>query len=329
MLQPRRVIVRAPNWLGDHVMAGSFYQGLREAFPLSEITALLPKGLVGLFPELPFDKEWGFIKADLKDEKRRSLLIDKMKAAEFDLSLSLPSSWSSALLFWRAQIPQRLGFAQWGNSVFYHKSLPWIGARSGRHKSDLYSDLLRLVGIEPKKSLSVQKGSLYEREEFWVLAPGAALPLREWPFFPELLFKLKEIKPHQKIFVIGSELEQVWKTRLKRWNLPQVEDKIGKTTLSDLVQLCSQAKLVIANDSGVAHVSATLSKAPTLVLFGPGNPQYIQPLGPTVFSLTPPSDITCSPCDKAYCRAPLGYAQCLKEISVNTVLDTMKLNGFL
>jgi len=108
-----------------------------------------------------------------------------------------------------------------------------------------------------------------------------------------------------------------------------VEDKIGTTSLQDLVQICSKAKRGLANDSGVAHVSASLAQAPTLVIFGPGDPRYVFPQGPRVMTLTPPSEIHCSPCEKSYCRAPLGYARCLKEISVNTVLDTMRRNSFL
>lgn len=329
MLQPRRVIVRTPNWLGDHVMAWSFYRGLRRAFPNAEITALLPQSLLGLFIDSPFDQEWSFKKTELKDSQGHSGLVDRIKDACFDLAVSLPSSWSSALLFWKARVPQRIGFSEMGNSVFYQKSLAWRGVHSGKHKSDLYSQILSLISqpaIEPE---SFRKEDKPPREDFWILAPGAALPLREWPFFPELLFKLKEMSPHQKILVIGSDLEAAWKTRLKRWNLPFVEDWIGKTSLPDLVKLCSRAKLVIANDSGVAHVSATISKAPTLVLFGPGDPHYIRPLGPSVISLTPPSEIHCSPCEKAYCKAPMGYARCLKEISVHSVINTMKQNAFL
>lgn len=329
MLQPRRVIVRTPNWLGDHVMALRFYQGLRSAFPRSEITAFLPQSLVGLFPDSPFDREWGFIKQDLKETQKRSFWLSQIKEAQFDLSVSLPSSWSSALLFWRARIPQRLGFAHSGNSILYQRSLPWRGVQSGTHKSVLYTDLLRLLNQPVSESAYQQKEDQSQKEDFWVLAPGAALPLREWPFFPELLFKLKEMKPHQKILVIGSGPEVAWKTRLKRWNLPLVEDKVGETSLPDLVRLCSRARLVIANDSGVAHVSATLSSAPTLVIFGPGNPRYIQPQGPSVLPLKPPSEIYCSPCEKAYCRAPMGHARCLKEISVNAVLNTLKQNAFL
>ena len=66
---------------------------------------------------------------------------------------------------------------------------------------------------------------------------------------------------------------------LKNVSDPGVEDWIERTTLPELVSLCRRASLVIANDSGVAHLAATLAGASTLVLFGPGDPDYIRPLG--------------------------------------------------
>lgn len=315
-------------------MALSLYRGLRELLPHTEITALLPKGLVGLFSDSLFNEEWGFTRNELKRSDTRSLWINKIKEAKFDLSISLPASWSSALFFKKTQVPFRIGFSQKGSQLLYHRSLSWKGIKGRKHKSDLYFDLLNLIGSSAvskntKIKNEMARQSIEPKDDYWVLAPGAALPLREWPYFPELLFKIKEIKPDLRICVVGTDLESAWKTRLKRWALPLVEDKIGTTSLQDLVQICSKAKLVLANDSGVAHVSASIAQAPTLVIFGPGDPCYISPQGPRVMNLTPPSEIHCSPCEKSYCRAPLGYARCLKEISVNTVLDTMRRNLFL
>lgn len=315
-------------------MALSFYRGLRQLLPQTEITALLPKGLVGLFSEPLFNEEWGFTRSEFKASDTRSIWINKIKEAQFDWAISLPASWSSGFFLKKTQVPFRVGFSQKGSQFLYHRSLSWKGIKGKKHKSDLYFDLLNLIGSSAvpknrKTKNELARENIEPKDNYWVLAPGAALPLREWPFFPELLFKIKEIKPDLRIWVVGTSLESAWKTRLKRWDLPLVEDKIGTTSLQDLVQICSKAQLVLANDSGVAHVSASLAQAPTLVIFGPGDPRYISPHGPRVMTLTPPSEIHCSPCEKSYCRSPLGYARCLKEISVNTVLDTMRRNLFL
>jgi ADP-heptose:LPS heptosyltransferase len=109
-----------------------------------------------------------------------------------------------------------------------------------------------------------------------------------------------------------------------RWKLEGVEDRIGKTSLVELKDLCAHAELVIANDSGVAHLSSTLAGARTLVVFGPGNPTYIAPQGPKMVPVLANPKVVCSPCEKAYCRAPFGYQKCLKDISVETVLKQIE-----
>ena len=74
----------------------------------------------------------------------------------------------------------------------------------------------------------------------------------------------------------------------------------------------------------MAHLSATLAGARTLVLFGPGNPKYIAPQGSKVIPVVADRQPACSPCEKPYCRAPFGYQKCLKDISVETVLKRIE-----
>lgn len=305
-------------------MALSFYQGLRQLFPESRIVCFRPVSLKGVLPSGLVDEEWEFQKEEIRKGSLRKRWILKLKEENFDLSVSLTASWSSALLFYQAGIKRRVGFSQSGSGLLLSTSLPWLGVKANKHKSLLYQDLLPLSDSRASL-LDFPKASLVRKrpENFVVLAPGAALPLREWPYFPELLFELKKRYPEMEIKVVGTQTESAWQSRLKRWNLPKVTDFIGKTSVSELIDLCSKARLVIANDSGVAHLSATLSKVPTVVIFGPGNPSYIAPQGPQVLQVKP-SELACSPCEKPYCKAPYGYQQCLREIKIHDVLPVIE-----
>lgn len=322
MEQPQRILVRAPNWLGDHVMALSCYGEIRRLFPKSHLVCWYPSGLKGILPPGIFDEEWGFEKSDLKNPQKKTEWIEKISNSRFDLSINLTAGWSGALLFFRARIPWRVGFSESGSGLLSTSSKPFRGVKGGLHKSQLYLDLLSLLGRTPGELLheADQSFEIEKKETFWILAPGAALPLREWPYFPELIFEIKKKYPEKVLKIVGTSLESVWKSRITRWNLPAVEDWIGRTTLSELNQLCSRAELVIANDSGVAHLAATLGRSRTLVLFGPGNPTYIAPQGPGVVGVQSETPVPCIPCEKPYCRAPYGYQQCLKDISVEAVL---------
>lgn len=321
MQQPQHIILRAPNWLGDHIMALDTYRGIRKRFPDSHLCLFVPENLKGLISKRIVDEEWGFKKEQLRSPE----LLIQLRKRQFDLSISLTASWSSALLFYRAQIPNQVGFSESGSGILLTSSMAWKGVKSGLHKSELYLQILSLVGhasILNEKEKKEEQVRI-EKKDFWVIAPGASIPLREWPYFPELIFEIKKRYPHQNIKVVGTHSELVWKSRLARWKLEGVEDHIGKTSLPELEQICKEAQMVIANDSGVAHLSGTHCKTPTLVIFGPGNPHYIAPRGPYVFSVRA-TGIKCSPCEKPYCKGGFGYQTCLKEISIGSVVDNIE-----
>lgn len=318
-----RVLVRSPNWIGDQVMARPFYEGLRAAYPSAELTLLCAENVSGLdYPEC-FDA-----KLVLKSEDRRSPLAlarfaRRLRGEGFDLGISLPASVSSAFLLFAAGIPQRVGFAEDGAALFLNAARAWPGRLAGVHKARLYLDLLewmtarRIADFPPPAPVPPS-----ETERLIVLAPGASIPLRVWPYFRELLPALREKFPQFRLALVGGKTEREWHETLRAMPQHGVEDWVEKTDLAALTALCARARLVIANDSGVAHLAATLARAPTLVLYGPGDPNYIRPLGPRVQGLRV-ADLPCSPCERPRCRAPFGYQQCLRALPLEWVLGAV------
>ncbi len=303
-------------------MALPFYRGLRRAYSRSHITLLAAQSVAGLdYPGL-FDAIRVMKEADRRFPRGvlgfgRELLHDR-----FDLGISLPASISSALLLFAARIPNRVGFAEGGADLFLTDALRWVGRESRRHKSDLYLELLGHLTLNfsvPPEAEPLSK----PREKLLIVAPGASLPLREWPYFNALLPALRVRYPDHRLIVAGGPGDGKWNSFLSRLGDPSIENLIGKTTLSELRGICETAQAVIANDSGIAHVAATLSGAPTLVLFGPGDPGYVRPRGRCITVSRVPG-LPCSPCEKPYCRAPFGYQECLRALSLETVLRELQ-----
>jgi len=322
MFSPSNIIVRSPNWIGDHVMALPFYGQLRASYPNARLTLLCTDNVAELsFSEI-FDGQ-----IILPNSKRRTLpqlssFSKELKPKQFDLALSLPSSTSSALLLFLAGIPNRVGFSEHRSSLFLTLSRKWPGAEARKHKSELYLELLELLTSE-KPGLTCERAASFpgKKENLIVVAPGAANPLRVWPYFQELLEQLRIMCPEFRVCVVGSEsTESKWHAFLRRMDDGGIEDCIGKTTLTELISLCRRASLVIANDSGVSHLAARLANASTLVLFGPGAPSYVKPFGQEVI-VARLSTLACSPCEKSDCRAPYGYQRCLRDLSLEQVLS--------
>ncbi|MCD5397370.1 glycosyltransferase family 9 protein, partial [candidate division NPL-UPA2 bacterium] len=108
-----RIVVRAPNWIGDAVLSTPALHLLRERFPDAHIAVLAKEWVAPVFEANPDIQEIYVMK---KVEGYRSL-AGKLKAAQFDRGMLFPNSFSSALLFRLAGIPQRIGYAADGRSL--------------------------------------------------------------------------------------------------------------------------------------------------------------------------------------------------------------------
>jgi heptosyltransferase-2 len=153
------------------------------------------------------------------------------------------------------------------------------------------------------------------REKIIVIAPEASISLREWPYFKELIKELRKKYPEYQIKIVGNKNNALWD-----FNDVGVENLVGKTTLNDVKEICRKSSLVIGNDSGLVHIAATLADAPTIVLFGPGNPHYIKPLGSCV-EVVRVTNLLCSPCESRVCKKTYGYKVCLNNLSVEEVIN--------
>jgi heptosyltransferase II len=123
LLQPRRILVRGVNWLGDAVMTTPALQRLRERFPEAHITLLTQDKLAPLWRQHPSLDNI----LSLPPGESPWSVARRLRAEAFDLALVLPNSPRSALETWLAGIPQRTGYARpWRNWFLTHP----VAARS-------------------------------------------------------------------------------------------------------------------------------------------------------------------------------------------------------
>lgn len=302
--------------MGDHVLAVPFYRELRRLYPSASVTLLIADACAGLPIPVSFDET---ISLSPLERKRPKKIAHRLSGKIFDLAITLPASLSSAASLWLAGIPVRVGFAGGASQVFLTASLAWRGRESRLHKSDLYLELLEWFSGRSCERDTFTASAPTKREPRIVLAPGASISLREWPYFPELIQSLRREFPGFRLTVVGASTDRKWGSLLGRAGA--IENRIGETSLSELTELMRASSLVIANDSGAAHVSATLAHTPTVVLFGPGDPKYVAPRGPV--ETVHVEGLSCRPCESARCRGPYGYQRCLKDLPVEAVLQAV------
>lgn len=110
----------------------------------------------------------------------------------------------------------------------------------------------------------------------------------------------------------------------------KVYNACGKFSLNESADLVRKAKLVIAHDTGLMHIAAACRR-PVISLWGNTVPAFgmypYYPVG-TIggYDVMEAKGLRCRPCSKiGHDRCPRGHFRCMNEISVDRVIQAVKL----
>jgi heptosyltransferase-2 len=312
------ILVVAPNWIGDALMAQPLLARLHEKLPGTRIDVLAPPWVAPVARRMPEVAE--VIEAPLRHGPlqlhSRWRLGRSLRQRGYDQAIVLPNTWKSALVPFFADIPLRSGYV--GESRYGLLNLLYKNTSAAM--SLHYARLAEPPGTEPKAPLPAPRLAVSTEEisrtaekfnlakPYVVLCPGAEYgPAKRWPYFAELARRMSV-----PAVVLGSASDQEAARGIDGTNL------VGKTTLDEAVALIAGAHRVVSNDSGLMHVAAALGR-PQVALYGSSSPEHTPPANGAARVLW--LHIECSPCFQREC--PLGHFRCMKEISVDRVLAEM------
>jgi heptosyltransferase II len=315
-----RILVVAPNWIGDALMAQPLFARLRENAPGLQLDVLAPEWVAPVMRRMP--EVDGVIPVPFRHGKlglrSRWKIGRELRARRYDQAIVLPNTWKSALVPFFADIPVRSGYA----GEFRHGLLN-LTYKSRKLPMPLhYGQLSEAPGKEPKlplPSVAPLRYALHEVEaakrkfgltaRYAVLCPGAEYgPAKRWPYFRELARRLS-IEP----VLLGSRSDREASAQIGGKNL------VGETTLDEAIDLIAGAQFVVSNDSGLMHVAAALGR-PQVALFGSSSPLHTPPLSPAARVLW--LRVECSPCFERVC--PLGHFRCMREMTVEMVYKELQ-----
>lgn len=165
------------------------------------------------------------------------------------------------------------------------------------------------VPAAPDDRLGVGAGTV-------VLAPGCKtgeMAAKRWPHFPALAEAMGG-----DIVLVGTpdDLRRFDGTAMR---FPaRVRSLIGQLSLQDTARVLAAAGLVVANDSGLAHLSGALG-TPTLALFGPTPDKTLGRFPPNVRVMR--TGLPCEPCWFGARFAACGKrVECLEMLGVGAVM---------
>ena len=322
---PDRVLVVAPNWLGDVMMALPAMADIRRAFPSATVTVAARPSVIDVFGMVPF--------VDGVTSPER------VHEAGADLGILFPNSFRSAWLLRKAGVPERWGYRSDLRGPLLTRRVP--RPSGSMHQGAYYQYLTRELGIdsgplEPALTVSGAQRDAARRfltERGWepsralvVFAPGAAYgTAKRW--MPGYVARLAAqlIRERGATCVIaGSIGDRPTTTQvlgaMGADAVPHVIDATGATTIELLAGILAVSQGCVSNDSGAMHLAAAVG-TPLVAPFGPTNEFETAPLtreGRTSTVLTHP--VWCRPCMLREC--PIDH-RCMKGITPDRVFAAM------
>lgn len=320
----RQLVVRAPNWLGDSVMALPTFRALRAGVPRGQIT------LVGPWAELFSDQ--GVADRVIAYPSRvtgRLALTRVLRPLGADTALLLPNSFESALAAWRWGPRQRVGFSTDGRSWLLTHPVQRPTPR--RHQVDEYLELLSVFNLEPGETAPIWK-LLPSRADGAVAALlsgagvgndarlvglhlGAAFgPSKLWAVERWASLAAELTRRGLMPVLLGSRRDLPQALEVQRRCPTPVASLVGRDAPSLLPRLLSRLTLLVAGDTGVAQLAAALEVG-VVALFGPTDPRLTAPRGKRVLTIA--KAVPCAPCFLSEC--PIHHP-CMGGISVDEVV---------
>lgn len=311
-----KILVRATNWVGDAIMALPALRAVRKKFSDAQITIVARPYVADIYAGqavcdelIPYDSQ-----GQQRGWKGKGLLAKELRARRFDVALLLQNAFDAAWLAWRAQIPQRIGYARDGRSFLLTQAIPVPkGGEIPPHEKFYYLELLRRVGwidaLSDDTHIALQISEAARERARLILREAGVRPhvlrvavgagasygsAKCWP--PERFAKaLNDVlaRGDADVILFGTTGEAAVSAAIASAMQRPPIDLTGKTNIADLPALLSQCHLFLGNDSGAMHVAAAVG-LPVVAVFGPTDPEGTAPVTPhaTIVQQKP----YCSPC---------------------------------
>jgi lipopolysaccharide heptosyltransferase II len=337
----RRIFVRAPNWVGDFVMATAAFARLRAAFP----GAHLALGARPLLQALIGGTDWfdEFLSMPRAGGPRGLWRqVRRVAAGRFDLAVVMPNSLESGLVPFLARVPLRLGYRQ-GRPLLMNLGLSapvrrrWFQRRVGPRRvpvpmPNYYRDLLDVLGIagddlHPQLRATAAEDEWLDRhlsglgvgaqERLLLIVVGANFGASKlWS--PERFaavarhFAGRGLRP---LVTVGPGEVELGRSIAAAAGPGVIGLFDPVLPLDKLKALVARSALMVTGDTGPRHLAVAFDR-PVVCLMGPTDRRY------TDYCLQRTAliqkDLPCVPCQRKVC--PLGHHRCMQDIAVDEVI---------
>jgi lipopolysaccharide heptosyltransferase II len=314
-LKPFRILIRASNWLGDSIISMPAVHAIKAGRPDAHITIVAPEKIAAVWKLWPDVNEILPMGPSLFSTAK---LIREQPA--FDVAILFPNSTRSALEIWLGGVPRRVGYRGHHRRWMLNQIVP-ERMRLGplEHQAVHYLQIARALGSDAEiaeVTSEMRARSNAPTLQKVGLCPGAEYgPAKRWlpERFAEAAATIATQMPVQWI-LFGTKNDAVNGNQIAGSLGNSCINRIGQTTLNQLIEELRECRLLLTNDTGTMHL-ATLLGVPVVAVFGSTDPRLTGPLGCGHRVIR--HQVECSPCFLREC--PIDF-RCMKAITVEEVV---------
>ena len=323
-LKPFRILIRSSNWLGDAVMSVPAVRAIKGGRADAHVTIAAPAKIAPM---------WKLIREvdaiiPLPDGSLVQVVWQLRQRMTFDVAILFPNSLRVALESWLSGIPRRVGYRGHWRSWLVNQIVP-VPRKPGppEHHSLRFLRVAHECGAavlnaqHSTLNIRIQSGnqlSTINHQPLKIgLCPGAEYgPAKRWlpERFAEAAAKISAQSSAQWI-LFGTKNDTAIGQQIAAAIGDHCINRIGKTTLDQLVNELRQCRLLLTNDTGTMHLAALLG-VPVVAIFGSTEPRLTGPLGNGHIVLR--HHVECSPCFLREC--PIDF-RCMKAVTAEEVAD--------
>ncbi len=328
-IKKKRILIIKIGAIGDVILVTPSLRVIRNAFPEASITVLLGAEARRVLKKCPYIDDIILYDRSGNDYGPKGFFRvgEKIRKADFDMSVDFQNNRASHLLAWLGSVPKRYGYNNRKLGFLINQPLRRFKIDVGPVEEQFR--VLKKAGVNTagaSKRLEVwpSKEDFSYVDEFlsreWVsdehllvgVNIGGSWRTKRWPlkYFARLsdMLSLRGVR----IVITASEEEKDLSEDFTRMTRAKVIDASGKTTIMQLAALIKRCKVFVTGDSAPMHLASSVG-TDFIALFGPTDPR--RHFEPTPRGIVVKKEVKCAPCYRERCRK----MECMKKISPDEI----------